>query len=219
MVLLRRFGRVRAARQHPAQCAVLVHHMVLQRAQNMQAQRHRQHPDEQPVQVCRDFGHEMGFGDEGQVLPKGPQDRGKAFLGGVMNPAGQWHQNQRPVQHPVHGFRGKCLGLVVGVQQARFGLRHRPCDPRQRDEEHGHAHGLVNRKDPSGPGNVCFGGLNRGVEHGMRQFVRDPAQRQGSQDQQGGQPVKSLGHAAVAGKGIGRGHGVLLRRIRRLIST
>ena len=84
------------------------------------------------------------------------------------------------------------------VQITGLGLRQRPEDSRQRYRKDDHPQRFMRRKQ------LC---LERQFRIGcIGKPLGDDPQRGDYKDQTGGDPVKGLGHGAIAAGGIGNGH-------------
>ena len=178
------------SRQHPPQGRIAVHNVVLHRAGDMQDQRADQQFARDDVQRAKGVLYSCVLGDKRQRLPQRPPDRRKARGGSVVDPAGQRDDHQRPIEHPMHRFRQPAFKTVIRVQQPGFGLGKGPDDAGKGDKEDRHAQCFVQREQPRFAGQLRL--------RIVGQIAGIKAKGDQREDQQGGEPVKELGHPAVA---------------------
>ncbi|MPL93965.1 hypothetical protein SDC9_40113 [bioreactor metagenome] len=193
----RMIGHTRARRgaaRHPRERRIAVDHHMLQRAEDMQRNRGIEHQRRKLVHALGGMGDGIRLRHEGQGLAEGPQDRRKARLRGMADPARGRHHQHRAVKRPVHQFGAEGLEPALGVQRRGAGLHQRPQDAGERGEEGRDADRLV-----------------RGIERlqrvdrlgAARQAFAVEAERERAEDQQRDEPVEGAGRRAVGGGGIG----------------
>ena len=118
-MLLRRGCRgIRQTGHHAAQRVVFVDDRVFEGSADVREDRQGEHGCECCMYRSKDRRELRVFGNKRQGLTKRPPDRRKAFGGGVVDPAGQWHQQHAAVKHPMGGLGRKGFEAVLSVQKA-----------------------------------------------------------------------------------------------------
>jgi len=164
----------------------------------MQKDRGNEQLGEHPMQTGRERCEAFGFGHQGQVLAKGPEDWRKACGGGVVDPARQGNHEHREIEHPVDCRREGGFGAPFRVQGGWSDLGECPQDAQGCHKKRGDADGFVQREELRLLRKCC-----RGI---IGHVIGNDAQRDGCKDEERGQPMQAARESAKALGGVVKGH-------------